>query len=114
MISNLIDTQLALYRKKMYGRALARIKKGGFPESIIKDYIKTIEKEESFLRDFMLAVEQEVKKEIMEQLKPALDDFSGVGKKMIQSKIFENTGNELIENVGYIKSCLLLSGRSKG
>lgn len=46
--------------------------------------------------------ERELIKDIENKMKPALDDWTKAGKTLIKNR-FENTGNEMIENVGYIK-----------
>jgi len=48
-------------------------------------------------------------KEIEKGIQPALDDFTAAGKVLIRSGSFEKSGNEMIENVGYIKSVFLLN-----
>ena len=52
-------------------------------------------------------------KEIETKLKPVLEDFSKTGQKMIASGKLVRTGNEMIENVGYIKTILYQKLSSK-
>lgn len=55
-----------------------------------------------FISTKIREAERELIKDIENKMKPALDDWTKAGKTLIKNR-FENTGNEMIENVGYIK-----------
>lgn len=61
---------------------------------------------EAFIKKVYEAGGEAEKERIEKGMKPALDDFTGMGKVLIK-KGFEGAGNEVIENIGYIKSLFI-------
>ena len=51
--------------------------------------------------------EKSERKRIAKAMQPAFDDFTKAGKLLIQTKGFKDSGNEVIENIGYMKSILV-------
>lgn len=60
-------------------------------------YVKPTEEQKVLMQGFRDKFEK-----LAEEIKEALDDWTKAGKTLIKNR-FENTGNEMIENVGYIK-----------
>lgn len=51
-------------------------------------------------------VEERIRKELRQKMKPAFDDFRKAAQTMIKSGKLVRTGTEILENVGYMESVL--------
>lgn len=47
------------------------------------------------------------REELLQKITPALDDFSKAANIMIEDGLLKATGQEIHENIGYIKSCFM-------
>ena len=69
------------------------------------EQLKGLQKKTTFIDEIIEALSNQ-REEILRRITPALDDFSDAANLMIQDGILKKTGQEIHENIGYIKSCL--------
>lgn len=101
-----IRTKIEQFREKFVEESEASYISGEkYTTRYFNEHLKP-EEVEQWLADILTQTQADTAEEIKAKLQPAFDDFNEAGQILIE-KGYKNSGTEMIENIGFMKSVLV-------